>query len=243
MEPNLAPDQNRRLESVLRFGTVSAVDTARAVCRATSGGLETDWLQWLEPHASDRVRDWNPPSVGEQCVVLSPSGETGAGAILTGLYQNACPAPESSQDVTARHWKDGAKNRYDQAAHAWLHELPAGGKLVLKVGGTTLEMTSDHILLTIGGTNMELTAQAATLTSPAVTVTAPPITLVGNVTIMGGLTGQPGPGGAGGSATFHGRIDADEDVKVTGAGVSLKDHVHSGVLVGGSNTQKPVGGG
>jgi phage baseplate assembly protein gpV len=86
-----------------------------------------------------------------------------------------------------------------------------------------------------------MTESAITLKSDAVTIVAPPITLQGNVVILGSLTGQPGGGGDGGSASFHGRISADVDV--TGAGVSLKSHVHGGVQPGGSNTAPPVGGG
>ncbi|MDR1229697.1 MAG: phage baseplate assembly protein V [Azoarcus sp.] len=224
MEPELSPDQNRRLESMVRFGAIAEVDHGNALCRAVSGGITTDWLPWIERRAGD-VRDWCPLSVGEQCVILSPSGETGAGAILTGLYQDSRPAPESESAVSARHWDDGATVRYDQAAHEYLLDVPADGKITFRIGGTSLVMTTN----------------GATLTADAVTVVAPPITLQGNVLILGSLTGQPGAGMGGGNAVFHGRIDADVDV--TGAGVSLKDHVHGGVQPGGGNTGAPAGGG
>jgi phage baseplate assembly protein V len=241
---DLSPDQNRRIESALRFGTVASVDPASATCTVTSGGITTDALPWLEANAGSHVQDWNPPIVGEQCVVLSPSGETGAGVVLKGLFQAAVPAPESSPDVTARHWADGAVCRYDQASHDYLLDVPDGGKITLKIGQTKLELTADHALLQIGSTTLELTAEKATLQAPAITAIAPPITMIGNLTLMGAMTGMPGAGGTpGGSATFHGRIDADEDVRVTNAGVSLKDHVHGGVLTGDAKTTKPVGDG
>jgi len=225
MSADLSPDQNRRIESMIRFGTVTAVDCAQKppMCRAKSGGLATDWLKWVTPRAGN-VREWSPPSVGEECLIFSPSGETGAGAILTGFFNAAHEAPEEDAKVTARHWDDGAVERYDQGAHEYLLHLPAG-KLTLRVGGSTLEITESAIMLK----------------SDSITVIAPPITLQGNVVILGGLTGQPGAGGEGGSAIFRGRIDADVDV--TGAGVSLKGHTHSGVQAGGGNTGKPVGGG
>jgi phage baseplate assembly protein V len=221
MPADLAADQNRRLESVTRYGTVTAVDPAQAKCRVSSGGLETDWIEWVERRAGD-VRTWSPPSAGEQCLVLSPSGETGAAVAITGIFQASRPAPEDSKDVTATHWPDGAKERYDHAAHEYLLDVPAGGKITLKIGGTTLELTAD----------------GATLTAPHITLTAPPITMNGNVTILGSLAGMAGAGGAGGNATFSGRIDATVDV--TGAGISLKNHRHDGVQPGGSQTGTPV---
>jgi phage baseplate assembly protein V len=226
MNADLPPDQNRRLESIVRFGTVVDVDLTSKppMARAKSGGLTTDWLKWITPRAG-KVREWSPPSDGEECVILSPSGETGAGAILTGLFNDGHEAPESDGNVTARHWGDGAVERYDQGTHAYLLDVPAGGSITLKIGGSSLVMTESAI----------------TLKSDAVTIIAPPITLQGNTVILGSLAGQPGAGGDGGSATFQGRISADVDV--TGAGVSLKSHVHGGIQPGGSNTAPPAGGG
>jgi phage baseplate assembly protein V len=225
MDSNLPPSQNRQLESVVRFGTISAIDLTSKppMCRAKSGGLNTDWLKWITLRAGN-VRVWNPPSIGEECIILSPSGDTRTGAILTGLFNSDYEAPETDENVTARHWDDGAVERYDQAAHEYLLDVPAGGTITLKIGGSSLVMTDSAI----------------TLKSDAVTVIAPPITLQGNVLILGSLTGQPGAGGEGGNATFNGRIDATVDV--TAAGVSLKNHKHSGVQAGSSQTGAPVGG-
>ncbi len=225
MTSDISPEQNRRLESIVRFGTISDVDLTSKppMCRAKSGGLTTDWLKWITPRAG-KVREWSPPSIGEECVILSPSGDTGAGAILTGFFNAGLAAPETDGNVTARHFDDGAVERYDQTAHAYLLDVPTGGSITFKIGGSSLVMTESAI----------------TLKSDAVTVISPPITLQGNVVILGALTGQSGAGGEGGSATFHGRIDADVDV--TAAGVSLKSHKHSGVQPGSGQTGGPVGG-
>ncbi|MDR2925889.1 MAG: phage baseplate assembly protein V [Azoarcus sp.] len=148
MSQDLSPEQNRRLESVLRFGTVAAVDFASQppLCRAQSGGLTTDWLRWMTPRAGN-VREWLPPTVGEECLIFSPSGETDAGAILSGLFNDARPAPEKDGFVTARHWDDGAVERYDQATHGYLLDVPAGGSITLRIGGSFMVMTQNSITL------------------------------------------------------------------------------------------------
>ncbi|KOY60945.1 translation initiation factor IF-2 [Photorhabdus heterorhabditis] len=66
-------------------------------------------------------------------------------------------------------------------------------------------------------------------------ITSPEIILNGNVTINGNLS--QGMGAGGGIATMQGPVTVSNDV--TAAGISLKNHVHSGVQSGGSNTGKP----
>ncbi|NRN30175.1 phage baseplate assembly protein V [Photorhabdus heterorhabditis] len=66
-------------------------------------------------------------------------------------------------------------------------------------------------------------------------ITSPEIILNGNVTINGNLS--QGMGAGGGTATLQGPVTVSNDV--TAAGISLKNHVHSGVQSGGSNTGKP----
>ncbi|EYU14197.1 phage baseplate assembly protein V [Photorhabdus aegyptia] len=66
-------------------------------------------------------------------------------------------------------------------------------------------------------------------------ITSPDIILNGNVTINGNLS--QGMGAGGGSATMQGPVTVSNDV--TAAGISLKNHVHSGVQSGGGKTGKP----
>ncbi|MDR3299456.1 MAG: phage baseplate assembly protein V [Candidatus Accumulibacter sp.] len=148
---NLSPDLSRRLESLIRLGTIVAVDYAAALCRVESGGLTTDWLQWCERRAApngEGTRDWNPPTVGERCLILSPSGETGAGVAITGLYCDAATPPSNDPNKEVREWKDGARWHYDHATHEARLSVPDGGKIILTIGATTLELRGDGTTLT-----------------------------------------------------------------------------------------------
>lgn len=72
-------------------------------------------------------------------------------------------------------------------------------------------------------------------TTGSMTINAPAITLNGNVTINGNLS--QGMGEDGGTATMLGPVNVTNDV--TASGISVKNHTHSGVQSGNSNTGKP----
>lgn len=117
-------DINRRLESIIRQGRIMAVDHYAALCRVKSGELESDWLPWIERRAGTTC-DWDPPTVGEQCVLFSPSGDPATGFVLTGVFSNAHPAPNDNKDERTREYPDGARFTYN---HATSHLSIAGIK-------------------------------------------------------------------------------------------------------------------
>ncbi|WP_312197111.1 phage baseplate assembly protein V [Stutzerimonas chloritidismutans] len=172
-------DLLRRLENLIRLGTIAAVDHQAARCTVKSGGLSIPNLPWLALRAGSSS-DWDPPTVGEQCILFSPSGEPAQGVALVGLYSQQRPAPANSANVRRRKYPDGAVIDYDHATHALSATLPAGGK--------------------------------AQLTAPG------GVTILGNVDITGTVT-------------------VSEDVLA--AGISLVNHVHSGVQSGPAKTGAP----
>ncbi len=172
-------DLLRRLENLIRLGTIAAVDHQAARCTVSTGGLSVPNLPWLALRAGDSS-DWDPPTVGEQCILFSPSGEPAQGIALVGLYSQQRPAPSNSATVRRRKYPDGAVIDYDHATHTMSATLPAGGK--------------------------------AQLTAPG------GVTILGNVDITGTVT-------------------VSEDVLA--AGISLVNHVHSGVQSGPAKTGAP----
>lgn len=108
---------SRMLENLIRVGTVHVVDHAQARCRVTSGGLLTGWLPWFS-HRAGLTSDWEPPDVGEQCLIFSPSGEVAGGFVLLGIYSSAMPAPSNNQDEHVREYPDGARITYNHVTGA-----------------------------------------------------------------------------------------------------------------------------
>lgn len=110
-------DIARRLDNLIRLGTVAAVDHAAARCRVQTGGLLTTWLPWMA-HRAGNTRTWTPPTIGEQVIVFSPSGEPGAGIVLTGIYTAAHDQPSASADEHVIDYPDGARIAYNHATGA-----------------------------------------------------------------------------------------------------------------------------
>ncbi|SEG44027.1 phage baseplate assembly protein V [Billgrantia desiderata] len=132
----------RLLHNLIRLGTVHEVDHARARVRVVSGELITDWLPWLSPRAGT-TRDWSPPTVGEQVLVLSPGGDPAAGVVLTGVFSDDYPAPTDDGNLIGRWLPDGTRLEYDHAAHKLTIECV--GDIQVKASGTVnLEAAKIH---------------------------------------------------------------------------------------------------
>ncbi|EWC40205.1 phage baseplate assembly protein V [Stutzerimonas stutzeri] len=128
----------RRLANLIRLGTITAVDHQAERCTVSTGKLTIPNRPWLALRAG-ASSDWDPPSVGEQCILLSPSGETAQGIALVGLYSQQRPAPSNSANLRRRKYPDGAVIDYDHASHTLTATLPAGGTAQLVApGGVTI---------------------------------------------------------------------------------------------------------
>lgn len=158
----------RLLSNLIRIGTVFAVDLGArpAKVRVSSGGLQTDWLQWREARAGSTTT-WNPPTVGEQVVILCPGGEPAAGIVLAGLNSDDTPAPSDSPDEHVTLYPDGARIVYDHQAGA----LTATG---------IKSLTAD-----VEGTS--------TITCPEITLDGN-VTVTGLLSYQAGMSGRDGKG-------------------------------------------------
>ncbi|MDE8034643.1 phage baseplate assembly protein V [Actinobacillus equuli subsp. equuli] len=106
-------EQERQLTNIVRLGTIAEVDCDKALARVTSGGITTDWLPWLTQRAGTTI-SWNPPTIGEQCIVLASSGELTTAVILLGLYTSN--APSKNPDEWLFYFPDGATLMYNHSS-------------------------------------------------------------------------------------------------------------------------------
>ncbi|WP_443091365.1 phage baseplate assembly protein V [Basfia succiniciproducens] len=111
----MTADLNRRIENIIRFGSIAEVDFSNAKAKVKSGGIVTDWLPWVTARAGN-VRTWSAPSVNEQCVILAASGELTTACVLVGLYTQNAPSQESAEYVI--DFPDGARVVYNHATGA-----------------------------------------------------------------------------------------------------------------------------
>lgn len=135
----------RRAFNTVRAGTIAELDLARARARVDYGPagsrVLTGWLPWMSSAAGED-RDWRPPSVGEQVLLLAPAGELSAAWILPGAYAADFPAPWSAGSKRVTAYRDGAIVSYDTEAHELEAILPEGGKALIAAPGG-LSVTGD----------------------------------------------------------------------------------------------------
>ncbi|MCE1021769.1 phage baseplate assembly protein V [Pseudomonas monteilii] len=165
-----AAQTDRMLAGLVIPCYVVAVDLVDAGVRVTDG---SDWTSaWVRWHAiaAGKARHWRAPSLGEQGVLVSPSGEPAQGTFVPGLYGNAGPPPDNRDHVEVWRFDDGGSLVYDWAANSYTIKLPTGT--------VNIEVGSSKAVITDAAINAE---------STAIKAKAPTITLEGSVEIVGPL--------------------------------------------------------
>ncbi|WP_433647175.1 phage baseplate assembly protein V [Kosakonia pseudosacchari] len=107
----------RAIRNMVRTGFVVETDLAAGRCRVQTGGIITDWLQWLTQRAG-RSRTWWAPSVGEQVLILAVGGELDTAFVLPGIFSDENPAPSASADALHIAFPDGAVIEYEPKTSA-----------------------------------------------------------------------------------------------------------------------------
>lgn len=106
----------RLIENLIRIGTVADVRHGNPpAVRVRTGGITTTWRPWCERRAG-ATRTWNPPTKGEQVVLLCPSGDPSNGIVLCSIPSAANDVPSHSPNETVALYPDGALTKYDHAA-------------------------------------------------------------------------------------------------------------------------------
>ena len=194
-------DANRRLENIVRFGTIKTINPSKPIPRVivNLGDIETPEIRCLNIRSGDDAT-WDMPSINEECVVISPCGDIGPTSfVLYGFYNDDHPAPSDDLNKKIRMFSDGCVIAYDISAHHLSAVLPAGGTAVLTAdGGVTVNGDT-----TING-NLQVNGSTA---------------MTGNNTVGGSQLVQ-------GSSHSSGTFSSDGDV--TASGISLTDHTHPG---------------
>ncbi|MCW7552594.1 phage baseplate assembly protein V [Endozoicomonas gorgoniicola] len=131
----------RKLANLVRPGRVQAVRYDPPAVRVEIGDLVTAWLPPLVARAGNN-RSWDMPEVGEQVVVLSPSGNFAQGWVLPAGYTASNPAPSVDPDKKIYTFPDGAWLEYDRKRHHLKAVLPDGATTELKSTGG-IEFTGD----------------------------------------------------------------------------------------------------
>ncbi len=123
----------KAVAQMVMIADVVEVDPGAARAQVSFGPEATSaWLPWLSERAS-AIAVWAPPSAGEQVLCLSPSGLTRDAIILGALYSGGNAAPSD-----------------------------AAGEHLIRIGGSSISITGDRIVLESNGSRIELSAAGIT---------------------------------------------------------------------------------
>ena len=156
-----AVDAHRRIANTVRAGTVTAIDYSQARARVSMGGNVTAWVPWQTARAGAGRISWNPPQIGEQVVVVSPSGDPALAFISHSLYSQAQPAPAGATgNQQIEQMPDGTVLSYDWSVHALSVSGPqtvivtAQNSITVQVGNISLVIDSSGVQIT-GNLNVQ----------------------------------------------------------------------------------------
>jgi len=123
---------HRRLANMVLLAKVIEADYSGSIPKAkvVVGEITSAWLPMLVSRAGND-RSWWPLEIGEQVVVLSPSGELTQGVVLGSINQQSIPANGNSADHHRITYSDGAVIEYDRKAHHLKAVLPNGASTQL----------------------------------------------------------------------------------------------------------------
>lgn len=177
---------DRMLAGVAMATYVVALDLKASppMCRVSNGEWTSAWVRW-HSLAAGKARHWRAPNMGEQGMLISPSGDPAQGTFVPGLYGDAGPPPDNRGHVEVWRFDDGGSLVYDWEASTYTITLPTG-TVTIKVG-----------------------ASVATVTDNAVSVESTAITLKGAVKVdgpllvTGAVTGQSTIMDAAGNSNNH----------------------------------------
>lgn len=188
---NSLAELSRLLENLIRFGLIAEVQHVPPRVKVETGGILTTWLPWLAWRAG-ADREWDPPTVGEQVLLFSPSGQLANGIAVTGVFSDLIPTNGDRAGLHRRTYADGAVVEYDSVAHHLSAVLPDGGTTeLISTGGIHVigDITHEGNYIQTG--NQTVTGQV-TVTKDVV---AAGISLVththGDVQTGSGKTGAP----------------------------------------------------
>jgi phage baseplate assembly protein V len=161
-------EAERRIANLIQFGVIAEI-VSGGRARVQIGELLTAPLYWLSPRSGNR-KDWHPPAVGEQVLVLCHNGDPSQGVIVASLGSAANPNPSSNPRIFKTVYSDGTFVQIDLDTHEM--SIGCAGNVSVSAGGNVTVTTL-----------ASLTASAAL----SAEVTAPAINLTGAVKITGAL--------------------------------------------------------
>jgi phage baseplate assembly protein V len=146
-------DLARRIENLIRIGTIAEVDVADPKAprvRVKDGELLTGWLPFGAMRAGT-ARVWSVPTVGEQVMVFSPCGDLASAVVFGSLYCAIDPAPSTDLHEHIIDFADGTRMSHNDETGAMAFTgmktllLKASESVTVDTPATNLNGTVTHV--------------------------------------------------------------------------------------------------
>ena len=98
-------EHQRRLHNIATIGTIIEIDADAALMRLAVGDNETDWLS-IPTIAAGMISVWRCPSISEQFLLVSPSGELANAIPVVSLYSDHNPSPSTDPNEIRIRYND-----------------------------------------------------------------------------------------------------------------------------------------
>ncbi len=131
----------RMLSNLITFAKVIAVDESKGKLKAQAGEITSAWLGIATMRAGED-RHWWLPEVGEQVVIVAPSGDLNQGVVVGSLYCDAYPAPSNHQSRHCIRYKNGTTIEYDRETDTLTTHCV--GHIVTNAKTITIQATTHH---------------------------------------------------------------------------------------------------
>lgn len=215
----------QKIENLIRQGVIYETKGDRV--KVKSGQNITTWLPWLT-HRSGKNRTWWRPSIGEQVLILSPSGNLNLGVVLPSIYSDEFPAPSNTDSGLFIEFADKATLEYD---NKMTFKLPDGAVFMYDPNTSALSITGINTALIDANNN--ITAKAGSF----IKLETPTVVCSNHITFQT-FSATGGAALGGNTGNIKGDIN-HSDGKLSSNDVVVHTHTHSGVMSGSNSTGGP----
>jgi len=179
-------DLHRLISNLVRIGEVIELQASPLAARVKIGDNETDWISVSHQRAG-QTNDFDPPAIGEQVVLLCPSGDMGQAIIIASIHSESFDQPSSSLSEFTRTFADGTRISYNSETHKLLIDAKAD---------VAISATSNLIVHTEGDASITVDGNAEVSAGGNITADASKIALNGGAGVVTGnhicaFTGSP----------------------------------------------------
>lgn len=155
-------DIQNRLSRIITVGTVAEADYEKARIKVTVGEWTTSWLPWVTSRAGNDV-SWWALEIGEQVLVVSPSGDMAQGIVIGGIYQQQQQqvGADKLENVHRVKYQDGTVIEYDRENH--LLKADVKGDVELLVEKNLTAKVTENVDITVQGQMTATVSKGAVL--------------------------------------------------------------------------------